>query len=361
MQRLAFLASDGSPPDISNLPRAKYAIGVAARAADCSVLATGCSDVDFTQASSVSVVLNAINSPGGACTNGATCEDAECTPGSGNLGAGCSLAFVGAGPLADPLGLEGTVMSAPALAATSNGFLVAYREWDPITGDARITVIPVDQEGGIGSPQQNARDSCQVTQLSDATGLVFSGTTGLVAAARGVCPLEDAALSDSGINLDVLDSNGDFSSPSFADLGQSPVSLSTAHAMAQSSAGTLLAYTQGGVANVSTLNGGNLGTPTSFGGDGQRTNAWVAASDEVVALLALSVPAGPDPGGTAAPRAQTGGAREGETTRDPPARMTTRPLRRAPAPSTSTSGHRQWSPSSHRLGRRRSSPGTGAR
>jgi hypothetical protein len=294
VQRLAFLASDGSPPSISDLPRDQFAIGVAARAADCTVLATGCSDVDLSQVSSVDVILNAVTAPQGACTNGATCEDAECTPGSTNLGAGCSLALVGAGPLADPLGLVGTVMSAPALAATANGFLIAYREWDPNTGDARITVVPVDQEGGFGIPQQTPQVSCPEVQMSDAAGLVFSGSNGVVAVGRLGCP-DDGGLASSGIDLASVDSNGVFSSPEFAPLGQAPLALSTAHAMAQSNIGTFLAYTQGDVANIATLSGTSLGVPTSFGGEARMSNAWVATSDEVVALLAQSTPSGGPP------------------------------------------------------------------
>ena len=296
VKRLAFKATNGSPPSISDLPRSKYAIGVAARAADCSVLAAGCSDVDLSQVSSVAVLLNAESSPRGACTNGATCEDAQCTPGSTNLGAGCSLAFMGAGPLADPLGLSGTVMSAPALAATPNGFLIAYREWDPITGSARVTVVPVDQQGGIGAPQQQPQVSCQEVQMSDATALVFSGANGLVAAARAGCPA-DGGLASSGIDLASVDPGGALGAPSFADLGQASVHLSTAHAMAQSSAGTFLAYTQGDVASVATLNGTALGTTTTFGGSGRISDSWVASSDQVVALLADTIPAGlPPPG-----------------------------------------------------------------
>ena len=312
VQRLAFPASDASPPSIADLPRARYAIGVAARASDCSVLATGCTDADLSQASAVTVVLNAVPTPLGACTDGATCEDAECTPGGGDVGAGCSLTLVGAGPLADPLGLSGTVMSAPAVAATSNGFLIAYREWDPNTGDARVTVIPVDDQGGIGPLQQTPQVPCLAVQVSDAAALVFSGSSGVVAASRAGCP-SAMGLADSGIDLSLVDSNGVFSSPAFADLGQTPLQLSTAHAMAQSGAGTFLAYVQGSVASVATLTGTSLGSPATFG-DGRMADGWVAASDEVVALLGRSEPAGGPPpsdgGGEDAAAGADGGTAE---------------------------------------------------
>jgi hypothetical protein len=296
VKRLAFLANNGPSPAISEIPRSKYAIGVAARAADCSVVATGCTDVDLTQASSVAVTLNAVATPRGACTDGATCEDAACTPGATNLGAGCSLAFVGAGPLADPLGLSGTVMSAPAVAATQTGFLVAYREWDPITGNARVTVVPVDAQGGIGPPQQRAQTSCQAVQTSDAAGLVFAGGAGIVAAARGGCPV-GSGLADAGIDFASVDATGAFGVPQFADLGQTPIVLSTAHALAESSAGTFLAYTQGSVASVAPLSGTSLGAATTFGGIGRIVDSWVGASDQAIALLAAGLPSGPLPPG----------------------------------------------------------------
>jgi hypothetical protein len=333
VQRLAFPASDTSPPSIADLPRAKYAIGVAARASDCSVLATGCTDADLSQTSAVTVVLNAVPTPQGACTDGATCADAECTPEGGDVGAGCSLTLVGAGPLADPLGLLGTVMSAPALAATGNGFLIAYREWDPNTGDARITVIPVDDQGGLGTPQQTPQVPCLAIQVSDAAALVFSGSSGVVAASRAGCP-SAMGLADSGIDLALVDPNGVFSSPAFADLGQTPLQLSTAHAMAQSGAGTFVAYVQGSVASVATLTGTSLGSPASFG-DGRMADGWVAASDDVVALLGRSEPASGSPpsedggGEDAAAAADAGTGDDADTPSSPEDGST-------PTPSTST-------------------------
>jgi hypothetical protein len=65
--------------------------------------------------------------------------------------------------------------------------------------------------------------------------------------------------------------------------------------MAQSPFGTFLAYTQGNVANVSSLSGTTLGAGSSFGGNARMTDAWVAASDSVVAILADGVPGGAPP------------------------------------------------------------------
>jgi hypothetical protein len=214
------------------------------------------------------------------------CEDARCTPAtnSGNtgVGAGCSLELLGAGPLADPLLIGGGgVTSAPAIAATSTGFLIAYREYDGIDGLARITVLPVEQGGGALPPEQAQQSACSQTQTSDATGVVFSGTSGVVADARAACG------ATGGVDLFALDGNGQLGSDGFAGLGGAPVFLSTAHALAQSAAGTFLAYVQANTASLSSVGGSTLGPPASFDGAGDSTDAWVAASNDVVALVSV--------------------------------------------------------------------------
>jgi hypothetical protein len=103
--------------------------------------------------------------------------------------------------------------------------------------------------------------------------------------------------------------------------------------MAQSGAGTFLAYVQGNVASVATLSGTTLGSPTAFG-DGRMADGWVAASDEVVALLGRSEPAGGSPpsedgGEDAAVGADGGTADDGNTPSSPEDGST-------PTPSTST-------------------------
>ena len=287
VERIAFSAGGPPPPILSDLPRAQYSIAVAGRTSDCTVVAAGCANVDLSSARSVTVTLSQATLPlEGTCASGDVCEDARCTPAtnSGNtgVGAGCSLELLGAGPLADPLLIEGGgVTSAPAIAATSTGFLIAYREYDGIDGLSRITVLPIEQAGGALPPEQVQQNACSQTQTSDATGVVFSGTGGVVADARAGCG------TTGGVDLFALDGNGDLGNDGFASLGATPVFLSTAHAIAQSAAGTFLAYIQSNTANLSSVNGSALGPPTPFDGAGASTDAWVAASDDVVALVTV--------------------------------------------------------------------------
>lgn len=80
LERIAFQAGASAPP-IENLTRANYSIAVAARAADCSVLADGCADVNLSSNTSITVTLDDGPTPAlGACVGGAVCDDGRCTP-----------------------------------------------------------------------------------------------------------------------------------------------------------------------------------------------------------------------------------------------------------------------------------------
>ena len=188
---IAFPAN-GSSPSLGDLPVGSYAFAGVARDANCAVLATGCGVVDVSKASAIDISLAPTTGPAGACGAGSTCEDARCVPstnlGDPSLGAGCSLAFVGAGPLGDPLGGGGTLISAPAIATTSKGFLLGYREFDPVGGTARLTLIPIDSGGGAGMLQPTILPgTCTSSPESDATAMAFDGDSGLVALARAPC------------------------------------------------------------------------------------------------------------------------------------------------------------------------------
>ena len=299
LERIAFQAGASAPP-IENLTRANYSIAVAARAADCSVLADGCADVDLSSNAAVVVTLYDGPTPAlGACVGGTVCDEGRCAPGVTGIGVGCSLALLGAGPLADPLILGGgTIVSAPAIAATDDGFLIAYRENDTGNGIARVTVIPIDEGGGAGAAVQTQQPTCAGAELSDATGLVFSGTSGVVAESRAGCG------NSGGVDLYAVANTGAFGKTAFTSEGIPSVRLSTAHALASSSAGTFLAYVESNVATVASVSDLTVGASTPFGGAIQASDAWVAASDGVVALVAASagsVSPSDDAGGGGAP------------------------------------------------------------
>ena len=300
ISRVAFRRADVHPPAIGDLKKGPYAFAAVARGDDCSVLAAGCSVVDVTDSRSVEVDLTATQTPAGACSSGTQCVDALCVPNSNNsdpsLGQDCSLTLVGAGPLADSLAGEGTLVSAPAITATSVGFLIAYREFDPTQGVARLTLIPVDAGGGALLAQQTTLPGrCVQSEESDATSLAFAGDNGNVAVARAPC------MGVGGLDLFDIDPMGNVQKSGFNAAGNARILLANAHALASTPAqdGLLLALTENAQALVTRATdvavSGQPATP--FGGSGPMSSAWVATTDQVIALLALGTDLGGGGGG----------------------------------------------------------------
>ena len=147
---------------IGDLATGKYAFAAVAKGEDCSVLATGCVEAEMGDTDTVAINMAATDPPSGACGLGASCQAARCVPANDNadpsVGAQCSLELLGAGPLANPVGGGGTLVSAPAIATTPSGFVIVYREIDPNGASARVTVLPVDP-GGRRARSRRARSS----------------------------------------------------------------------------------------------------------------------------------------------------------------------------------------------------------
>jgi hypothetical protein len=285
--RVAFQKGDSSPPAIGALPKGSYAFAAAARGTDCGVLAVGCTEVDLTEARDISISLGDTTAPAGACVAGETCSAGRCvpttTPGDPTLGAGCSMDLVGAGPLGDPLELSGTVVaSSPALAVTETGFLVAYREYDPVQGAARLTVAAVDPGGSLTiAPQTMLSAQCSNQDESDGVGLDYLGGAGVVVSARPACSGQPAGLD--GLQVD---SAGNVKNSAFTSQTDKPT-LARVHAVALTgSSSGWLALVDKGVASVVALSGlAAQGSPMKFGGASQ-TFAQVAATAQTLALLA---------------------------------------------------------------------------
>jgi hypothetical protein len=286
---IAFAANDTNPPGLGDLPRGTYAFAAAAKADDCGVIGVGCAVVDVSSSSGVTLTLHVNDPPTGACSTGAVCQNAECVPASDNndpsVGANCSLDLLGAGPFADPLAISGTLASAPAIVPTDTGFLIAYREYDPTAGDARLTLLPIDTSGGAGVPDlETLPNRCADEDESDAIGMAFSGEDGLVAIARTPC------MNSSG--FDLYDISGDAGVNSYGQetsgtLATSVLALSTAHAVAPAKNGFYVVFTKDGQALVNTTSGVQFaGTASTFGGSPPQSGAWIASSDQLVAFLA---------------------------------------------------------------------------
>ncbi len=246
--RAVFAPTTSPEPALGNLPRGSYAFAATAKDANCQVLAIGCSEADVGSTSSVTVGLTALESPSATCSDSTSCVDGECVPpgeGSNDIGAGCSLVLVGAGPLAEALqSTGGEVTSAPAVVVTPSGFLLAYREYDQGMNAARLTLLPIANDASAGAAAQTSLPNRCDTVESDATGLAWNGDHGLAVVSHQLC--KDVGLT--GEDTVQVDATGATQSGGFSTI-QTPAMqtllLSTGHAVAAQPGGDEFFVAQG--------------------------------------------------------------------------------------------------------------------
>lgn len=290
--RVAFRRDDAAPPKFGDIPTARYAFAAVARGADCSVVASGCREEDVADTDLVSIPLTASEAPSGKCPRGATCQAGKCIPANDNadpsVGAGCSLELLGAGPLANPDGGgSGWLVSAPAIATTPTGFVIAYRIVDPNGAGAWIKVLPIDSSGGALIPlSRQLPKPCTNSDETDGVGLVVKGDAAMMALAKAPC----------GSNPELQLLNYKTTTPELT-LGKFVVStteqgkrvfLGPARAAATRPSGDVVVFTEGATGVIATMDPekGIVAPRGIFGGAGVITNTWVAANDKVLALLA---------------------------------------------------------------------------
>ena len=312
--RVAFERSAQVGPRFGDLPRGAYAFAGVARDKNCTVLARGCIEENVGDAKSVSIQMKSVKDGPGKCASGNACVAAKCVPANDNadplVGANCTLELLGAGPLLHTASGR-AVMSAPAIGTTvinrtdkdghvapHDVFVITYRESEPGGGSTKIVVLPVDEAGGIYGVDKRVEQppnvfgySCSASQ-TDGVGLLLAGTSGMVTFAKGC----DGSTALSILNFTVAEDDPKLSTLA-ASVAQGSVDTSTPTApslgairsTALRQAGSLLAYTQDGVAHIANLDATkgayNAGT-NSFGGTSGITDAWIVVNDSVLALLA---------------------------------------------------------------------------
>jgi hypothetical protein len=284
-----------TPPPLGDFPRGRFAFAAVGRSASCAVTATGCTEVDVDSTNSVEISLAAVDGGAAACPLGARCVQARCVSGGDNgdpaLGAGCSLDFVGAGPLANPMLPSGTTVSAPAIAATAKGFLIGYREH--CDERSRVTFLTVDNGGGAtAGPTFELPDRCAEDESDALTMALSTKNTGLAMMTRAACPLKSP-----GFDQLTIDDTGAVSKLSF-QASPSRAFFSSAHALALDPATTqtLVAFTRDGKAAGAFFGlDGQAQSSFQFGGGGTQTGAWVAATEQVRAFVAVGTGADPLP------------------------------------------------------------------
>jgi len=291
--RVAFKRDDASSPRVGDLPRGPFAFGAVAKDEECGILATGCVEVDLADSDTVTVAMEPTENATGKCGVGSSCQAARCVPSNNNndpnVGAGCSLELLGAGPLANPVGGGGTMVSAPAVAATPTGFVIVYREVDPNGAVARVTVLPVDFGGGALSPARpQLSGRCATSQETDGVGLVMSaadGAKGQIVLARSACGAKPGleVLSFTTSPEVAIDTN--FRTTDSDNV--SKILLSGGHVAAARTTGDIIAYVTDGQSAMATVTPGvGVQIPRgTFGFQGGATGSWIASSDRVLAVL----------------------------------------------------------------------------
>ncbi len=273
--RVSYKADDG-PAGLGLLPSGSYGFAAVVRRDDCGVVAAGCVPKDVTRGGSVAVPLSLVDGPdASACASGAVCYLGRCVPPpppDPAVGAACSMRLLAAGPLADPMD-DGPLVSAPALAVTTAGFLVAYTEYQPGDGSMRLTIESLDDAGGIlGATQQDVDGHCPSETTLDAVGVTLDSSGGLLVFARPPCQ------NRSGLELYSLDGDGNvldrhtylYNSP--PEIGVSP------HPVAPAAAGGkyLVVYRQNGASTMALTDGTSVTT--------QVTSAFGAPQDKGVQI-----------------------------------------------------------------------------
>jgi hypothetical protein len=289
--RVAFKRTDPRPR-LGDIPNGRYAFAAVARDDNCAILASGCTEKDVGDVSLVSIGMKGTEEPTGQCPKGASCQAAKCVPAIDNsdpsVGAGCSLELLGAGPLANPIGGAGSLVSAPVIVATSTGsFIIGYREIDPNGAGARITILPIDPAGGALTPLRPALPNpCSNADETDGVGLVMNGDNAMMALAKAPCSGKAPELQL--LNFTATPELGKF----IVSTKESSVrvSLGAARSAATRPGGSLVVYSNGDVATVANMipDRGIVEPIGTFGGRGGGiTDAWIAANDKVLALLAV--------------------------------------------------------------------------
>ena len=293
--RVAFRRDSPAAPSLGDLDTGSYAFAAVAKADDCGVLATGCVEVNVGKVNSISISMTAGASPSGACGVGSVCEAARCVPANDNknpsVGAQCSLELLGAGPLANPIGGAGTSVSAPAIASTPTGFVVAYREIESNGTSARVTVLPIDAAGGALDPTRPLlKGRCAGSEETDGVGLVMNGADGQIVLARSACSAKP------GLELLSFKSKPEVTIDTNFRSSDSPTAqklvLSGGHVAARGTGAGVVVFNEDGAGRIATIvPGTGVAAPSgTFGGTANMTGAWVAASDKVLAVLSGGPP-----------------------------------------------------------------------
>ncbi len=296
--RVAMSVDEKKPPAFGRLPKGRYGFAASIRNSQCGVLAAGCTVAELPGQSSVDIALGPLSTSAGTCEDGITCAYAQCVPavnsGDPSAGRACSMRLVGAGPLSAPVA-DDVQISPPSVAITNDGFLIAYREYSSLSAQAALTIVPIDQGGGIGTLHgYGLKERCAGLDENDGISLSFSKDEGkgLVAISRKACKGGGSATVPGGLELYAIENDGSASSSAFtASKEGSDIITLTGHALALASGSKqILAFGLNDGTRVAEVDRATLSFTAAAGVDyaTPATSASVVRSSSALALLATS-------------------------------------------------------------------------
>lgn len=274
-------AEAGQPlPALGELDEARFGFAGLLRSADCSVVGLGCTEASLATIRKVRVEMRPVSGRG-ICRANDTCQRGACVGSAGDASDTCLPVLVTAGELPardDPR----SVVSGPGIVATETGYLIGYRE-DVPNGGARIRLGPVDDDGVLGAPVEEAIDSCGDIVGGGGIGMAMSVDQGLLVTAHPACSGRGAGASfitfaRNGAILDVQ---------TYAGAGD-VFSLAKVHAVAEGRTRNSfeLAYVSDGAAHRLALSGARPeGGALSIFPDASASFAQIASSIEGIAHL----------------------------------------------------------------------------
>ena len=276
--------NDGTTTTLGPFQKGPLTFLAAAKDDACNILGTTCATVDLSDSTNISLSFSETLEPIATCAEGAACNHGACiaSPAEKPVSGACSLALAGQGPLGTPFGLDKTLLGTPSITETDSGFLIAYREFDPAIGAARLTLYPIDKNGGALTATRSALpERCSLAAESDPVGIAWSGKKGLVGIARKACGTSAGGIDLFGVNAKGAIQSFVFNPTPDANIA---IQLSASRALATNAPNAWIAFLEGTAARVadSTFEGvlSNGVTVASAARD-----AWIASSDSTGALL----------------------------------------------------------------------------
>jgi hypothetical protein len=221
-------------PEVGELDKSLHAFVVVLRDEFCRVVGFGCTEADLSAIREVQIAVRAWDSGAlcepllqGGCRPPAECAAGRCAALPGADDGGCDLTVVASGALA-PAVAAGARRSGPAVAALSDGFVIAYREQETPDLSPRMTVVTLTDWGKLGLAHSHELPRCVGGSPSDGIGLAATSRGALVVSA--VSPCKDTG---AGAAFLALDGTGAVVSSSLAtNLAFADLTLAPSHALA---------------------------------------------------------------------------------------------------------------------------------